>query len=428
MMEKIDDKGKYRITLRTDRRLIPAGQSCQRYLYLILTAPVAPRKDERPVLNLSLILDRSGSMSGDKLAYVKQAAKHALYLLNEDDRASVVIYDNEVEVLAPSQPMNPVNRERMLKAVHAVRTGGMTNLSGGWFNGCDQIADHQTAEAINRALLLTDGLANQGITDQEELAGHAKALYQRGIATTTLGVGNDFNEFLLQAIADAGGGHFYFIDSPDQIPNYFKGELGEMLETVARETTLTLKVPAGISARLINDTPHEVTEESTRIFLGDAYSGQTHELVLRLDMPARPLDQQAQLKVVPELAHYDVSAQSSCRIDAEPLVYTIASPAQVASQQVDEEVLSVAARLEVEGAKLRAMRLEREGQQDDAQALLRKTVQAIAAFAPAPAVQTAQAELKELEEEVREGMSQARRKAVTYRAYMAHHSRRDYKK
>jgi Ca-activated chloride channel family protein len=428
MTEKIGDNSKYGITLRTDRRLIPAGQSCQRYLYLVLTAPVAPRKGERPALNLSLILDRSGSMSGGKLAYVKQAAEHALCLLSEDDRASVVIYDNEVEVLAPSQPMNPVNRERMVQAIKRVRTGGMTNLSGGWFNGCDQIANHQAAEAINRALLLTDGLANQGITDQEELAGHAKALYQRGIATTTLGVGNDFNEFLLQAIADAGGGHFYFIDSPDQISNYFKGELGEMLETVTRETTLTLKVPAGTGTRLINDTPHEVTEEGTRIFLGDAYSGQTHELVLRLDMPARPLDQQGQLKVVPQLGYYDVSTQSSCEVDAEPLVYTVASPAQVAGQPVDEEVLAIAARLEVEGAKLRAMRLEREGQGDEAQALLRTTVQAVAAFAPAPAVQAAQAELEELEEEVKQGLSKARRKAVTYSAYMAHHSRRDYKK
>lgn len=416
----------YRATARTDRALIPAGQSCQRYVHLVLTAPVAPGSVERPSLNLSLILDRSGSMSGDKLTYVKRAAEHALRLLNESDRASVVIYDDEVELLTPSQPMNPLNRERTIQAIKGVRSGGMTNLSGGWFTGCDQIADHQRAKAIDRALLLTDGLANEGITDQEELATHAKELHQRGIATTTFGVGDDFNEFLLQAIADAGGGHFYFIDSPDQIPNYFQGELGEMLETVARETTLSLEIPAGATVRLINDMRHEVTDRGLRVFLGDTYGGQIHELVLRLDLPATKMGET--LSVAPRLAFHDVATQSTCEISVEPLVYTVASPSQVAEQPVDEEVLTVAARLEVEGAKMRAMKLEREGQRDQAKAVLRGTAQAVAAFAAAPAAQAAQDELSELEDEVEEGLSEARRKAVTYAAYRTQRSRRDYKK
>jgi Ca-activated chloride channel family protein len=425
MSEKSTDTNSYRITARTDRNLIPAGQSCQRYLYLVLTAPVVPGYVDRPSLNLSLILDRSGSMSGNKLVYVKQAAEHALRLLNKRDRASVVIYDDQIQVLAASQPMSPVNRERMIQALKGVRTGGMTNLSGGWFAGCDQIADHQRAEAINRALLLTDGLANQGVTDQEELASHAKALHQRGIATTTFGVGNDFNEFLLQAIADAGGGHFYFIDDPDQIPNYFQGELGEMLETSTRETTISLSAPAGTTWRLINDIPHEVTDRGLRVFLGETYGGQIHELVLRLDLPARPLGET--LNVVPRLDYHDVATQASAS-SVESLVYTVANPSQVAEQPVDEEVLTIAARLEVEGAKLRAIKLEREGQHDQARVLLRGTAQAIAAFAAAPAAQAVQAELADLEEELEQGLTQARSKAVTYTAYRAHRSRRDYKK
>jgi Ca-activated chloride channel family protein len=321
--------------------------------------------------------------------------------------------------------MSPVNRERVIQAIKGVRTGGMTNLSGGWFTGCDQIADRQRAEAINRALLLTDGLANQGITDQEELAGHAKALHQRGIATTTFGVGNDFNEFLLQAIADAGGGHFYLIADPDQIPNYFQGELGEMLETSTRETTLSLSAPAGTTLRLINDVPHEVNDGGLRVFLGDTYSGQTHELVLRLDLPVRPLGQT--LEIVPRVDYNDLTTQTLANSVAS-LVYSVSSPSQVAEQPVDEEVLTIAARMEVEGAKLRAMKLEREGQREQAKTLLRGTAHAVAAFAAAPAAQVAQAELADLEEELERGLTKARRKAVTYAAYRTHRSRRDYKK
>ncbi len=428
MSEKVTDANVYQITARTDRTLIPAGQGCQRYLYLQLNAPAVPDSVERPSLNLSLVLDRSGSMSGDKLTYVQQAAEHALRLLNANDRAAVVIYDDQVEVLAPSQPINPANRERLIKAIRGVRTGGMTNLSGGWFTGCDQVADHQHAEAINRTLLLTDGLANQGITDQEELAGHAKALYQRGIATTTFGVGSEFNEFLLQAIADAGGGHFYFIDSPDQIPNYFKGELGEMLETVTRETTVTIGLPDGTTPQLLNDIPHQITDGSIRVFLGDVFGTQIHQLVLRLDVPATSQGRQEELSISPQLDYYDVATQRTQQISASPLQLRVASPSEVAGQPVDEEVLAIAARLEAERAKLQAMKLEREGRRDQAKALLRGAAQAVAAFAAAPAAQAVRAELEELEEEVETGMSEKRRKTVTYHAYRTHHSRKDYKK
>lgn len=428
MTEKVTTANTYQITARTDRTLIPAGQGCQRYLYLLLNAPAVPERVERPSLNLSLVLDRSGSMSGDKLTYVQQAAEHALRLLNANDRAAVVIYDDQVEVLAPSQPINPANRERLIKAIQGVRTGGMTNLSGGWFTGCDQVADHQRAEAINRTLLLTDGLANQGITDQEELAGHAKALYQRGIATTTFGVGNEFNEFLLQAIADAGGGHFYFIDSPDQIPNYFKGELGEMLETVTRETTLNIGLPLGTTPQLLNDIPHQITDGSVRIFLGDVFSTQIHQLVLRLDVPATSQSQEGVLPISAKMDYYDVATQRTQEINTSPLQFRVASPSEVASQPVDEEVLSIAARLEAERAKLQAMKLEREGRRDQAKALLRGTAQAVAAFAAAPAARAVRDELEALEKEVETGMSEKRRKTVTYHAYRTHHSRKDYKK
>jgi hypothetical protein len=198
-----------------------------------------------------------------------------------------------------------------------------------------------------------------------------------------------------------------------------------MLETSTRETTLSLNAPAGTTVRLINDVPHEVTDEGLRVFLGDAYSGQTHELVLRLDLPARPLGET--LNVATRLDYHDVATRASASA-MEPLVYTIANPSQVAEQPVDEEVLTIAARLEVEGAKLRAMKLEREGQHDQAKVLLRGTAQAVAAFAAAPAAQTAQAELADLARELERGLTKARRKAVTYAAYRAHRSRRDYKK
>ncbi len=173
----------------------------------------------------------------------------------------------------------------MLCQVTAVQTGGRTNLGQGWLTGCEQVAAHLGDGVLSRALLLTDGLANAGMTDQEELATHAKALRQRGISTTTLGVGDDFDEFLLQAVANAGGGHFCFIANPDQIPDYFRGELGEMLDVVVREILLTVPIPAGWHVDVLNDLEHEIVQGELRLGLGEAYGEEVRDVVLRLDCP-----------------------------------------------------------------------------------------------------------------------------------------------
>ncbi|MFN8566275.1 MAG: VWA domain-containing protein [Kouleothrix sp.] len=108
-----------------------------------------------------------------------------------------------------------------------------TDISGGWLTGCREVAAYQAVEGIHRALLLTDGLANRGIIDIEELAQYARELRRRGVATSTFGVGLDFNEQLLEALAEQGG-HFYYIERPEQIPTVFRRELGELLTVVTR--------------------------------------------------------------------------------------------------------------------------------------------------------------------------------------------------
>src|SRR4029078_8383113 len=115
----------------------------------------------------------------------------------------------------------------------SVDARGSTNLSGGWLKGCEQVAEHLSTDAVDRVLLLTDGLANKGISDPRELTRNAAELRARGVSTTTFGVGNDFDEALLQAMSDAGGGHFYYIASATQIRDHIASEVGETLEGVA---------------------------------------------------------------------------------------------------------------------------------------------------------------------------------------------------
>ncbi len=412
------------LTAQTDRPLIPLNQPCERYLLLTLRVPTPTRPIDRLPLNLSLIIDRSGSMSGQKLEYVKEAAIHALRLLTAVDRASLIIYDDTVETLAPSQGLTAEVRNDLIRRIRQVRPGGMTNLSGGWFTGCDQIANYMSDAYLNRALLLTDGLANVGLTDHEQLVHQAKELRQRGISSTTFGVGADFNQFLLQGIADAGGGHFYFIDAPQQIPNYFQGELGEMLQTVAREMTLEIEVPTGVSLTILNDMPVEQSGNRQRLFLGDAYAGEQRILVARLSLPPHA---GADLRLPLSLRYEDVRQRRSVQVEGETLRFTDVDTRTCEAQAVNEEVLSEAGRLETEKAKMEALRSEYSGDVRGARSKLRSARRVLGQAMPAAVAAKLTKELDEVEEEMAAGMTAVRRKARHYETYQAQRTRKDYK-
>ena len=295
----------------------------------------------------------------------------------------------------------------MIKQIRAIRTGGMTNLSGGWFTGCDQIANFMSSDYVNRALLLTDGLANVGVTDQEELVSHAKQLRKRGITTTTFGVGADFNQFLLQGIADNGGGHFYFIEHPQQIPNYFKGELGEMLSTVAREMTLDVGTPAGVKVEVMNQTASESETSRTRLFLGDAYGGESRTFVLKLTLPETPIEQKITLPV--SFKYESVEPRQPVQFELESIRFTASPQSLCESQVVNREVEQEAAQLLAEKVKQEARELEHKGDIGRSRRLL-MNAQSDALFAAAPAVA---AELADEAEEVAQGRSAALRKKTT---------------
>ena len=426
MMQHKPDLKRAGLQSQVDRSLIPAHETCERYLLLTLQMPEAPQQKERLPLNLSLIVDRSGSMSGDKLEYVKEAAIHTLRLLTEMDRVSVVTYDDEVDVLAPSQALSPKSRDDLIKRVRQVRTGGMTNLSGGWFTGCDQIADYLTSDYLNRALLLTDGLANQGVTDQEALVYQAKELRRRGIMTTTFGVGADFNQFLLQGLADAGGGHFYFIEKPNQIPDYFKGELGEMLATVAREITLEVGAPAGVEVELLNDLPCDQVKENFRLFLGDAYAGEARTLALKLKLPAGSIGQE--LVFLLTLHYEDAQQRRGVTVEGAAVRFSVAGASDCEQQPVNEAVLREGGRLEAEKAKMEALKKEYQGDLVGAQAALRQAgVTLASAMSPAVAKDLVD-ELGAMESEMALGFTAMARKAKHYQTYLKQRSRKDHKK
>jgi Ca-activated chloride channel family protein len=403
------------LTSECDRRLVAVEVASQRTIEWIAVVPEIARRESRAPLNLALILDRSGSMQGDKLRFVQQAACHILDTLDQRDRIAVVAYDDQVTLIAPSQPISEHARGELKRKINELRPGGWTDLAGGWLEGCREVADRLTADGIHRALLLTDGLANRGITDIEELTHHARELRHRGVATSTFGVGLDFNEQLLEALAEQGGGHFYYIERPDHIPDVFRRELGELLTVVAREAFLSISIPSGVAVELLGDLPHERTGARLRIFLGDLCAGERRALYTRVLTPPDAPGTSVVLRG--ELGYADPDGRTAT-VAAE-IGFSYIREAEVLLSPLHTEILQRSGEVELASATARALKLERNGQRQQAQALMQQSLVAHMPYMPAPAAAAYQA----LAGQIEQGLSEEQRKETHFATYRKRQSR-----
>ncbi len=393
----------------TDRELLPREVPAQRVLEIVLQGPGVEAQKERSALNLALVLDRSGSMSGEKMEYVKQAALHVLDLLEAQDRVAVVAYDDEVTLVAPSTPLSNEQRAELKRRVYPLRPGGSTDLSGGWFAGCQEVAAAAQPDSLNRVLLLTDGLANRGITDLEELATHAKELSKRGVSTSTFGVGRGFNEHLLEALSNQGGGTFYYIETPSEIPGLFRREFQELAAVTAREVEVVLTIPPQVNAQVLGGWRVECNRDQMRIFIGSLYAGRTQELYLKLLTP--PAAEQTTLSIgVKGYARGEAGqlyeAQGEVTFRYAPQAESEATPPQ-------REVLERYAQVDLAETANEALKLERVGENARASEMLAASVAENRNYA-APAQTEA---YEKLSRRMKRGMDEADRKSTHYTTY-----------
>lgn len=267
------------LSLFVDRHLY-GPQGGERYVWLRIEAPRIETQPDRAPLDIGLVLDRSGSMSGDKIRLVKKAAAGAIDVLRETDACALVVYDTHIDVLTPRGAVDAAQREQLRRSLTTFDARAGTDLFGGWMHGAEQVSGDAVGR-IRRVLLLTDGLANHGLVDHDEILRHVRELASRGVGTTTFGVGRDFDEVLLAGMADAGNGHFYYIEHAQQIPDFLSSELGELLSVTAQNVTLRLHVD-GATADNLNDLVF--TDGAWSV--GDLSSGSETHIVFALQTGA----------------------------------------------------------------------------------------------------------------------------------------------
>lgn len=234
----------------------------------------------RAPINVALVLDRSGSMSGQPLESAKDAAERFVSFLAPQDRLSVVAFDDTVTTLfGPAAAGNA----SAVPAIRQLQPGGSTNLSGGWLRGL-QLVQQQLVDGTNRVVLLTDGQANQGVVDVGQLVSMSGAGSAGRVSTTCIGLGPNFNEDLLEPMARAGGGNYWFVEGDDQMTAIFENEIKGLVALSAQnvEVTVRLTHPRTAGVTLLQSLPMtQLPDDSRRITIGDLYATSPRTLGLR---------------------------------------------------------------------------------------------------------------------------------------------------
>ncbi|MHB8836369.1 MAG: vWA domain-containing protein [Candidatus Methylomirabilia bacterium] len=259
----------------------------ERFLEIEVTAPergLMRRPLQRPRLNIALVVDKSGSMAeARKIDFVREAAHRLVDELQPGDRFALVTYDDQVDIPIPSEAFE--DRRLAHRVIDGIRPGGATNLGGGLVEGFRQVRRRYDPEGINRVLLLSDGLANRGITAPDELSHLAAGEGEGGISVTTFGVGSEFNEDLLSGLAESGHGTYYYIDRAQRIPELLAREFSTLQNVYAADVEITIEVHAEV---VINEIlGYRFRREGNRyvVSVGSLAAGERRRVMCRVAPP-----------------------------------------------------------------------------------------------------------------------------------------------
>jgi Ca-activated chloride channel family protein len=249
-----------------------------------LELPDSGKPADRPV-DLVVVLDRSGSMRGRKLHDAQQAVLTLIDRLAARDRLALVAYSNGVQMVSPLVSTNSMNRQRLAEAVRGLFAGGGTNLGGGLKTGIETLVNEKAEGRQRKVILISDGLANHGITDPRALGLMASKALEYNFAISTVGVGLDFNEVLMTTIADHGSGQYYFLENPQAFAAVFKKEFQATRQVAA--SGLEIRIPLKDGIRLIHAAGYPIKKHggSAVFHPGDLLSGQERKLFLTFQVP-----------------------------------------------------------------------------------------------------------------------------------------------
>ncbi len=312
-------------------------------------------------LNLSLVLDRSGSMGGKKIKSLRKAAKMVIDRLSDQDYISIAIFNDQARLLVSSQLVT--DKAALQHKIDDVRDRGGTAISKGMKLGLGELEKQLDPRRVSRMLLLTDG---QTFGDEDECRKLAKEAGNKGIQVTALGLGDDWNEDLLDDVAEASQGTSDFIDSPDKIMDFFQTTVESMQATVVRNARMILRLVQGVTPRQIwqvvpvisNLGYQPLSDRDVQVSLGDLEEGQNYTMLVELLLTPRPA---GRYRVAQAEVSYDVPAMGLAGEKVKADIMLDFTADQALSKSYDARVMNIVEKVTTFKLQTRALEEARIG-------------------------------------------------------------------
>lgn len=326
--------------------------------------PIA-RDERRFPVNVAVVLDKSGSMTGEKIERAKQAARQAIGRLQSDDIVSVVTYDTTVNVLVPATKLS--DKESVMSATGRIEAGGNTALFAGVAKGADELRKFFKKEQVNRIILMSDGLANVGPSNPSDLGQLGTSLAREGITVSTIGLGLDYNEDLMTLLASKSGGSHYFAEQATDLERTFEREFRRTLSVVAQEVVVRIDCLPGVRPVRVLNREAEISGQIVTVQLDQLYSESEKYVVLEVELP--PSVDGSEMKVASVEATYgNLKTKTSDRVASTVSARFAKSSEDVEKSTDRDAMIDVVEQLGTEKS-LAAMKLRDEGRVEEARKL-----------------------------------------------------------
>lgn len=257
-------------------------------------------------LNLAIVIDRSGSMdTPEKMPYLKQSLRVFLKSLASNDMIALVTFSTDAEVLVPATKVG--DGSWIENAVNRIQPSGSTNLHAGMILGFKEVERNFDVRRNNRVILLTDGIANVGVVDSNQIAADAKRYNERGIYLSTIGLGREFNDALLSELAKQSKGAYHFVDSAAEMDKIFRQQVGGLLQKAASNISITLRPASSVSVESITGYDGRPPSGAVQVKMHDMGTGDSQVFLTRLNVGASGSGRRTIATV--ELRYHDLFSQ-----------------------------------------------------------------------------------------------------------------------
>lgn len=322
---------------------------------------------QRHPINLALVIDRSGSMDGERIINARDAAITAVNMLDSNDTLSIVAYDSEAEVIMPATKVK--NKQQIIYAIRrSIESGGSTALFAGVSKGIQQVSRHLDKEQINRIILLSDGQANVGPTSNSELAELARVAAKKGIAITTFGIGEDYNEDLMTTIASYSDGNHVFVKNANNLEGILAHEFNDVMSVVAQDVEVVITTPEQVTPVRLLGRDGTISKNKVKVKLNQLYANQEKYVLLEV-VPAKGQHAETKLLADVSVSYANLSSKRVDTVDEKVNVSYSQSAQEVNSAQVDDVIVdSAIQKSAIENE--RAIQLMDKGQMEEAKAVI----------------------------------------------------------